>query len=439
VERYTWRLEVIERETAGRPEAAIAYAAISSYINNGLKNAQGMLAGFAHSKSVARKRELEAELVAWIAADADRQARWGGALGDVEAILEKQRAHRARDQELDSLKYNQPMSAAKTAYRLAREREKPDAERKLGYQERDMRRIRGRMARMARSFDAQVDQATLQHTFERYAVLPSSQHLEVLGEWFGLEGEADPAAAIANTLDAMYQGTSLVDPARRMALLDADRATLESSDDPFVRFAVAMYDTDLALEAEKEAPDGRLLKARPRFVEALLAFQVARGVEIYPDANGTLRVTFGTVQGYEPRDAVVYLPFTTAEGMAAKATDEEPFDAPAPLLEAVAAGDYGPYSCDSVGSVPVNFLSDVDTTGGNSGSATLDAQGRLVGLLFDGNWESMIADWDYLPAVTRSIHVDVRYMLWVLDRIEQGWHLLEEMGVDPAFAKSGAR
>ena len=121
------------------------------------------------------------------------------------------------------------------------------------------------------------------------------------------------------------------------------------------------------------------------------------------------------------------------KGIAAKNTGVEPFDSPAALLEAVAAADYGPYASSQLGTLPVNFLSDVDTTGGNSGSATIDNRGRLVGLLFDGNWESMIADWDFLPEVTRSIHVDVRYMLWVMDRIDHAWNLLEEMGVKPAF------
>jgi hypothetical protein len=188
------------------------------------------------------------------------------------------------------------------------------------------------------------------------------------------------------------------------------------------------------MEEVEEALDGRLLEARPRFMEALLAFETARGTEIYADANGTLRATFGNVIGYTPQEAVIYLPFTTAEGVAAKATGEEPFDAPQPLLDAIAAADYGPYSSESVGSLPVCFLSDVDTTGGNSGSATLDSKGRLVGLLFDGNWESMISDWDFLTDVTRSIHVDVRYMLWVMDRIDGAGNLLREMGIEPSFA-----
>jgi hypothetical protein len=429
-------LEVIERETADRPDAAIAYAAWVSYINNSLKNAQGMVAGFAHSKSVMKKKQLESDLQAWIEADPERNARWGNVLTETEAVLEKKRRHRARDLELGALKYNQILAAANNAYRLAREREKPDAERKLGYQERDMNRIRGRMARMARSFDPRVDMALLHHNLTRYAALPKQERLPVLDEWFGIDGTADPSEAIAATLHGMYIATDLTDSAKRMALLEVDRATLEASDDPFVQLAVATYETNLALEAEEEALEGRLLEARPRFMEALLAYQTSRNVEIYPDANGTLRVTFGNVVGYEPRDAVVYLPFTTAQGVASKATGEEPFDAPAELLEAVAGADFGPYAPQGLGSLPVNFLSSVDTTGGNSGSATIDDQGRLVGLLFDGNWESMISDWDFLPEVTRSIHVDVRYMLWVMDRLAGAWHLLEEMGVEPAFRET---
>lgn len=438
VARNRESLAIVDRETAGRPDAAIAYAAVSSGLNNSLKNAEGMLAGFAHSRSVERKRALEAELAAWISETPERQAEWGDALTELEAILAEEREHRARDQEIGALKFNQLISAARTAYRLARERERPDADRKMGYQERDQRAIRGRVERMARSFDARVDRALLQRTMERYAALPPSERLPALDQWFGLDGDGDAAAAISARLDAMYAETALVDSDRRLALLDADRATLERSTDPFVRFAVAMYDTDRALEAEEEALEGRLLEARPRFVKAHLAFQEAQGHEVYPDANGTLRVTFGSVAGYSPQDAVEYLPFTTAAGLAAKATDSEPFDAPRPLLEAISLSDFGPYASSSLGTLPVNFLASLDSTGGNSGSATLDDQGRLVGLLFDGNWESMISDWDFLTEVTRSIHVDVRFMLWVMDRVDHAWRLLEEMGVRPAYSAAGA-
>jgi hypothetical protein len=111
-----------------------------------------------------------------------------------------------------------------------------------------------------------------------------------------------------------------------------------------------------------------------------------------------------------------------------KHRNQEPFDAPDALLEAAKSGQHGPYRVAELGDVPVNFLSNVDSTNGNSGSATLDAEGRLTGLLFDGTYESVASDWVYLPD-TRSIHVDVRYMLWVMDAVAKADALLAELGV----------
>ena len=111
----------------------------------------------------------------------------------------------------------------------------------------------------------------------------------------------------------------------------------------------------------------------------------SRGEVVYPDANSTLRVTFGTVRGYRPRDGVLYTPFTIVEGIAEKHTGEVPFDAPEAELEAIRERRHGRWADEALGTVPVNFLTDVDTTGGNSGSATLGAHGELIGLIFDGN------------------------------------------------------
>jgi hypothetical protein len=433
IESRTEDLNIIERETAGDTAAELAYAASVSYLNNGLKNSQGMVAGFRRSGTVERKRALESELQAWIEADPARRSRWGSAIADLEEVLEEKAATRERDQFQGTMRRSQMLSTATTAYRLATERERPDDDRSPGYQERDMARLVGRQARMARSFVPHVDRALTQRMLERYAALPVEARLPALDEWFGLNDTDDAASAIAAKLRAMYRDTALTNPAERMAVFQNDLAALNTSDDPMIVFARAMYETTLALENEREAMDGRLAAARPPVIEALLAFEKDRGRVLYPDANGTLRVTFGTVQGYAPRDAVHYSAFTTAEGVAEKATGVEPFDASARLLEAIAEGDYGPYASEQLGTLPVNFLSSVDTTGGNSGSATLDAEGRFVGLLFDGNWESLVSDWDFLPDVTRSIHCDVRYTLWVMDRIDGAWNLLEEMGVEPAF------
>ena len=122
--------------------------------------------------------------------------------------------------------------------------------------------------------------------------------------------------------------------------------------------------------------------------------------------------------------------------MARKATDQKPFDAPKNLVEAIRAGKFAPYNTLSVEEqrvLPVDFLADLDITGGNSGSATLDERGHLVGLAFDGNYEAMASDWLFMPSITRSIHVDIRYVLWIMDRVDRAHRLLNEMGIQPSY------
>ena len=162
---------------------------------------------------------------------------------------------------------------------------------------------------------------------------------------------------------------------------------------------------------------------------ALIAQLQAQGRQVYPDANSTLRITYGTVKGYSPRDALTYTPFTSLSGVVEKETGSDPFNSPQALLEAVEDGQFGRFEDPTMKSVPVNFLSTVDTTGGNSGSPTLNANGELVGLLFDGNYEAINADWDFNARITRSIHVDMRYVLWIMNEVDDAHHLLREMGI----------
>ena len=147
-------------------------------------------------------------------------------------------------------------------------------------------------------------------------------------------------------------------------------------------------------------------------------------------------MTYGNVLGGSPKDGMRYDPFTTLEGILEKDTGEDPFNSPQKQLDLIEAGDYGMYELDSIDSVPINFLTDLDSTGGNSGSATLNARGELVGLLFDGTIESVNSDWDFDPRTTRSIHVDSRYMLWVMDKVDGADHLMEEMDIVNARGRS---
>jgi hypothetical protein len=427
-------LEIIKRESAGRPAAEMAYAAINSYINNGLKNTQGMLAGYCHSDMVARKQALEEKLAAWINADDSRRARWDGAVAELQALVAEEWSTWQRDLLLGRLKRGSLLGTANTLVRLAHERQLPDAERTPGYQKRDLSRIKARLMRLDRSFDAQVDQALFKEMLVRAAKLPAGQRVAAFDQRFGLADEPLDSDAIDAALTEIYAGTTLVDRKTRLGWMSATPEELARAGDPMITLALDLYPEAQQWEKAEESVKGRQMAARPRFMAALIALMKSQGKPVYDDANSTLRVTFGTVKGYPPRDAVEYLPFTTVTGILEKDTGKPPFDAPKQLLKALRGGGFAPYELKQ-GVLPVNFLSTVDTTGGNSGSPTIDGQGRLVGLLFDGNWESIISDWDFLPVVTRSIHVDIRYVLWVMDRVDGAWNLMREMGLEPRFEK----
>jgi hypothetical protein len=317
------------------------------------------------------------------------------------------------------------LSTARRLYRLSREREKDDADREPGYQERDMVPFEQRLQRMDRRYHPDVDKALWSYYLEEYQKLPADQRVTEFDAFLGLD---DPSG-LAARIDALYAKTKLGDTETRLGWIEADRAAFEASDDPFIELAVALYDGDREREAENEAEAGEFQAARSRYMETMLAFLGSQGKAVYPDANSSLRVTYGNVRGYQPRDGMLYTPFTKIEGIKEKNTGEDPFDSPQSQLDLIEAKDYGKLELKSLGSVPVNFLSDVDTTGGNSGSPTLNGRGELVGLLFDGTYDSINADWDFNVETSRSIHVDIRYTLWVMDKIDEAHNVLEELGL----------
>jgi hypothetical protein len=212
-------------------------------------------------------------------------------------------------------------------------------------------------------------------------------------------------------------------------MAEKDVAAFQQSDDAFIRLAVKLHDIGLSLEERRKEVDGNLERVIPQYMQAVIAWKKSQGKPVYPDANSTLRVTYGTVAPYSPRDGISKGPFTTVEGIVEKHTGKAPFDAPESLLAAVKEKRYGVFKDNALGTVPVNFLSSADTTGGNSGSAVMNKNSELVGLNFDSTYESITKDWYFDSAITRAIHVDIRYMLWVMKEVDHADNLLKEMTI----------
>jgi len=318
------------------------------------------------------------------------------------------------------------LSQANTLYRLSLERPKPDIERNQGFQERDWPRIGEAVARAQKSLEPQSDRAGLRYFINESQKLPASQRIAGVDELIAKNGGVD------KFLDQLYGNTKIADLALRKQMQTETTAQLVAHHDAEIDFAAALSPQLLENERKEKEFAGAMSRLRPMYMEAL---RVSSGGRLYPDANGTLRVTFGKVVGYTPKDAVVYTPKTTVSGILQKNTGSGEFDAPKNELDAIRANKTAGYVDPKLGEVPVDFLSDVDTTGGNSGSPTLNAKGELCGLLFDGTYESLGSDFVVDPNITRSIHVDAVYMLWVMDAVDGAHNLLQEMGLPVRFAK----
>ncbi|OUL59651.1 S46 family peptidase [Pseudoalteromonas ulvae] len=420
-------VSLIEENSEDGSQARIAYESTIAGYNNYIKNYGSMIESFNKGTMFERKKQFEQDLSAWINSDRKRKKQYGKVLNELSALVAESQQHNERDRMVGYVHRSQMISTARRLYRLAYENQKPNEERESGYQERDMPRFEAGLKRMTRRFDANVDKAILLHFLELYAALPQNERYSEIDTAFNLKNGFNKADA-QTLLDDMYAKSTLADETARVDFYGQTLEQLKASDDPFLRYADAIFAVMKAEEDKEKALAGKLQSARPELMEAIIAYNQSINKPVYADANSTLRVTYGTVGGYSPQDGLVATPFTSLEGLLAKNTDVEPFDAPKKQQELIKAKLFGDYT-GGMNTVPVNFLSNVDTTGGNSGSPTLNGKAELVGLLFDGVYESIIGDWDYNPVYNRSIHVDSRYMLWVMDKVDNAQNLLDEMKI----------
>lgn len=408
----------ITSATAGSEEAKIKYANALRGADNIKKKLEGQLSGAEAISLVAKKEQAEQAFRTW-ALDPARAGELKPVIETLDAV-----AAEAADARIKALRYGllargQLLAAARTIYRWSKEQQKPDAEREPGFQERDRRPVTERLTQIERRFDAAVDRKLFEAAIAEYRNLPAADRNAAFDRLTGEIG-----------MERLYAATKLGDTQVRLSLLGKTPAEIEASSDPFLRLAVAMYAEDMEREARTKDREGRLQAARSAYMQAFRKHAAALGRPVYPDANGSLRLTFGHVKGRK-RDGASWTAFTTAGGILEKYTGAEPFDSPAKQLELIRKGDFGTYAHAPLKSLPVNYLSTLDITNGNSGSSTLNARGEFVGLAFDGTIDGVISDWWFDPSINRTIHVDSRYMLWVMDKVDGASRLLDEMGVAP--------
>jgi hypothetical protein len=412
-ELLTRVLRVLEQVSAQDPQHALKLASRIKSLANVEKNARGMIWGLARNAVVERKLREEAEITRWLATS-DKREEWGKVLPDMLALDESEAAW-----------VEQEMAIGFAIGYLGQAMPLLDA-------------LVDACGALLKSPDGKLPAAAQ----KRLAAPELAEDLEVLqkplltivlDEVRRLHGDQQLLASkvLGNTdegTDALVarllNNSKMADAQARVAMFQGGMKAVSASQDPLLALASSLAKDRAAYQQRTRERQGRQLVVGRRWIALQEAF---RGKDFYPDANSTLRVSIATVKGYSPRDGVTCTPHTTVAGILQKETGKEPFASPAALLQAAKERNRSRFFDQAIGDVPVCFLTDGDTTGGNSGSPLINGKGELVGLNFDRVFENVSGDFGWSPERSRNISVDVRYVLWVIESVFPAPRLLQEL------------
>jgi hypothetical protein len=308
-------------------------------------------------------------------------------------------------------------------YRTVDESTKPDIERDKKYQERNLSLIKTRLKIAEKGYDLEVDKLFLKHQLNQLVTQPIDK---IPKAFRNIVGDGSKVV-IERYVDDLYSNTELNNLNRRLALINmTNPGQLLKTKDPLILLIHELEDELKELREEEKILHQEHDDLKKVYLEALLKIKQN---EIAPDANGTIRFTHGTVEGYSPKDAVYYHPITTLTGIIEKETGNYPFHVPDKLKQLHANKDFGRYTDPIHHDIPTCFLNTTNVTGGNSGSPTINAKGEQVGIIFDMTYESVIGDYYVIPELQRTISVDIRYVLFITDKYSGATHILKEIGL----------
>ncbi len=398
----------------------IQYASKYSRSSNYWKYSIGQNNQLKNLKVIEKKQKIEEQFNKWVNANEDRKEKYGDALNLIKSSIE------GRADYQNALQYmNECIQGCEIL---------------------TFSRLTGRLAQALRSGDQQqINEAASelkQSVGEIYKDYNPPTDLKSTKAMIKLYWEDIPAVFIPDFytdvvnkkfkgnidkfVDKMFAKSIFASEEKLIAFLDnPDLKTLEK--DPAVTTFASISTIARSVSEELSKFNSDLQKGRRLWVAAMLEMEPDK--IHYPDANSTMRLTYGTIQDYDPRDAVTYRQYTTLKGVIEKyKPGDYEFDLPQYLMDLYNKKEYGRYA-SSKGYMPVCFLTTNDITGGNSGSPVLNGNGELIGLAFDGNWEAMSGDVAYEPEIQRTIAVDIRYVLWIMDVYAGAGHLVDEITI----------
>ncbi len=424
IDLYQSAINTLEAVAKKDPAVAIKVSGFIKGLNNGLKNNQGMLDGFKKLKLLEKKKQTEKEFLAYLDQHPDLKAKYGEVLEKIGKLYADLKTYADKSNYLRAIMFSQLPSTVYSAYRYAIEKEKKESERDPAYSEKNMeRRLRYLEIRNA-MYVPSADRALLKVFLKKALRLPPNQRISFVDEIVQGKSGAEAEKAIDQFVDNLFDQSQFKDLKSAVPLFKKSKKELDEIQDPMIEFARKLNKELLPLEEKNKEFEAQISLLRQKLIRGIYEW---KGGLLYPDANRTLRFTYGDVRGYTPRDAVIYLPKTSLKGVVEKYTGKEPFDAPEKLLQLYQQRDFGSWIDPELNDVAVDFLHTTDITGGNSGSPVLNGKGELIGVAFDGNYEAMTSDYQFNNDITRTISVDSRYILFILDKFSDFQNLIKEL------------
>jgi hypothetical protein len=423
---YAEFIRLLEEQSRADKIAAVRVASRMKGINNWLKKNRGLLEGFRKLHLTERQRRIE-QIMLDGAENAVELEKRQALLDEYEQLYGQRARFAMKDLIMElMLERGSMLSQALMIYKWSIEKQKDDMERDPDYMDREVINLKRKLDLFQTGYHEESDRALFGMLIGEALRLPAGQRMRTFDDIAGGRTGEVVDAFLERFLRDLYAGTRLGDPNERMRMFDLSHEDLMAEKDTFIELASRFYEEDEERRERQKVFKGALNALTPEWIEVMAR---QRSVRPYADANGTMRINYGTVKGYSPRDAVHHDALTTLGGVAEKNTGVPPFDCPERLLK-LADGRYrGKYYNEALGDVPVNVLTTHDSTNGNSGSPLLNGKGEIVGCLFDGNYEALTADFLFDDDITRSIHVDSRYILFVTEHVDGADNVLRELGL----------
>lgn len=369
--------------------------------------------------AIAKRRAEEAKFAAWVSANPQRQAKYGEVLPALKTLSAETYPTGQRDVILQRL----PTPALTPAFKqvfdavLAVQQGK-----NLSATEKQTKLTEIQTAYKDR--EPIVEREMIKFFLKMLADLPATQKFAAVETIFNRFEGKERRLAEETFAESIAEKENFNTPEKVLKLYDMSLGDMQKKYPNVVEFMTALGQERNALAARTGKFSSGIDRLRMLYLQGMSEME---GTRPYPDANSSLRFTYGNIRGYKPREAVTYTPFTTIKGMIEKDTGEKPFDVPQKLKDLQRARDFGRFG--SGDSVPVNFLATTDIIGGNSGSPVLNAYGEQVGLVFDGNYEGLGNDLFYDENYGRTIAVDIRYVLFVVEKFGNAGWILNEMKI----------